>query len=49
MEFLKENSYNMVKMFVDQIAMTVFGTIVTIATSGNDDLLLVASLFWIVF
>ena len=49
MEFLKENSYNMVKMFVDQIAMTVFGTIVTIATSGNDDLLLVASLFSIVF
>ncbi len=49
MEFLKENSYNMVKMFVDQIAMTVFGTIVTIATSGNDDLLLIASLFSIVF
>ena len=36
-------------MFVDQIAMTVFGTIVTIATSGNDDLLLGASLFSIGF
>lgn len=39
----------MVKMFVDQIAMTVFGTIVTMATSQNDDLLLVASLFSIIF
>lgn len=49
MEFLKTNSYYIVRMIGVQISMAVFGTIVTIATRSNDNLLLVASLFSIAF
>ncbi|MCI8388132.1 MAG: hypothetical protein HFE63_06655 [Clostridiales bacterium] len=48
-DFIKENSYNMVKMFVDQIAMTIFGTIMAIATSRSNTMLLIASIFSILF
>jgi hypothetical protein len=47
--FLKENSYSMVKMFVNQIAMTVFGTMLALATAGNPTLLLCSSIFAILF
>ena len=47
--FLKENSYSMVKMFVNQIAMTVFGTMLALATAGNPTLLLCSSIFSILF
>ncbi len=48
-KFLKEQSYNMVKLFLNQIALTVFGMILTIATSKNASLLLAASIFSILF
>lgn len=48
-DFIKENSYNMVKMFLNQIAMTVFGTMLAIATRSNDTLLLATSIFSILF
>ena len=47
--FLKENSYSMVKMFVNQIGMTVFGTMLALATAGNDTLLLLSSIFAVLF
>lgn len=48
-EFFKENSYSMVKMFIDQLAMTIFGTMLAIATSQNAQLLLASSIFAILF
>lgn len=47
--FLKEQSYNMVKLFLNQIALTVFGTVLAIATSKNDSLLLASSIFSVLF
>ncbi len=47
--FLKEQSYNMVKLFLNQIALTVFGTVLTLSTSKNNSLLLAASIFSIIF
>ena len=47
--FLKENSYSMVKMFVNQIGMPVFGTMLALATAGNPTLLLCSSIFAILF
>lgn len=49
MKFIKENSYNMFKMFLDQIAMTVFGTMLSFATLKNEGLLLASSIFSILF
>ncbi|MBQ8249630.1 MAG: hypothetical protein IJY93_07100 [Clostridia bacterium] len=48
-KFLKEQSYNMVKLFLNQIALTVFGTILMLSTSENDSLLLASSIFSILF
>ncbi len=47
--FLKEYSYSMVRMFVTQIGMTVFGTMLALAAAKNDSLLLACSIFSILF
>lgn len=38
--FFKENSYSMVKLFLNQVGMTVFGTMVCMATQNNKALLI---------
>ena len=47
--FLREHSYSMVKLFLNQIGLTVFGTMLALATAQNDTLLLASSIFSIVF
>lgn len=47
--FLKENSYSITKMIINQVGMTVFGTVLAFATSMNQTLFLATSLFSIVF
>ncbi len=47
--FLKDQSYNIVKLFLNQIALTVFGTVLALSTSQNASLLLASSLFSILF
>ncbi len=43
--FLKDNSYSIFKMFVNQIGMTIFGITLSLATHQNDTLLLMTSVF----
>lgn len=47
--FLKENSYSGVKIFLTQIVMSFFGTMLAIATLKNASLLLWSSVFSVVF
>lgn len=47
--FLKEHSYNMVKLFLNQIGMTVFGTMLALALSRHADLLVISGVFSVVF
>jgi len=47
--FLKEHSYTIVKMIINQIGMTVFGLMLAMATASNSTLLLLTSIFSIVF
>jgi hypothetical protein len=47
--FVKENSYLMFKMFVNQLGMTIFAIILTFATNQNDTLFLIVSIFSILF
>lgn len=47
--FFRENSYSMVRLFLNQIALTVFGTMLALATAKNDTLLLVTSIFSVLF
>ncbi len=47
--FIKENSYNMVKMLINQFGMTIFGTMLALATAKNDTLLLASSIFATLF
>ncbi len=47
--FLKENSYSSVKMFLTQIVMSFFGTMLAISTLSNPSLLLWSSIFSILF
>lgn len=47
--FLKENTYSMVKLFLNQIAITVFATMLSIATFSNRKTLLFISIFSILF
>ncbi|MGN1127926.1 MAG: hypothetical protein ACI4T6_03110 [Candidatus Flemingiibacterium sp.] len=47
--FLKENSYSMVKVFLTQIVMSFFGTMLAIATLSNPSLLLASSVFSVLF
>ncbi|MBQ8552265.1 MAG: hypothetical protein IJ428_05580 [Clostridia bacterium] len=42
--FLKEHSYNMVKLFLNQIGLTVFGTMLCISTQNNPPLLIGSSI-----
>ncbi len=43
--FFKDNSYNIIKLFLNQIGITVFGTMLALATSNNSSLLLASSIF----
>jgi hypothetical protein len=47
--FLKENSYNMVRLFVYQFGMTVFGSSLAMASQANKPLLLITSIFATLF
>ena len=47
--FFRENSYSMVRLFLNQIALTVFGTMLALATAKNDTLLIVTSIFSVLF
>lgn len=47
--FFKEHGYNMVKLFINQIGITVFGTMLMLATTGNSTLYIIASVFSILF
>ena len=49
LNFLKENSYTIFKMIVNQIGMTIFGLVLFMATSQNDTLLLISSIFSVAF
>lgn len=49
LKFLKENSYNIFKMAVNQIGMTIFGLVLFMATCQNDTLLVISSVFSIAF
>ncbi len=42
--FFKEHSYSMVKLFLNQIVMSVFGTILCISTSSNTPLLVASGI-----
>ena len=43
--FFKDNSYSIFKMFINQIGMTIFGIALSFATSKNDTLFLLSSIF----
>lgn len=45
LNFIRENSYTIIKMIVNQIGMTVFGLMLAMATSSNSYLLLLTSIF----
>lgn len=47
--FLKENSYVIVKMILNQFGMTVFGLMLAMATSSNETLLLITGVFSVIF
>ncbi len=47
--FLKEHSYNMVKLFLNQIGMTVFGTMLALALSRHESLLIASGVFSVIF
>ncbi len=47
--FIKENSYSMVKMFINQLGMTIFGTMLALSTGNNNSLLLASSIFSVLF
>ncbi len=44
LHFLKENSYTIVKCLVNQLAMTMFGMMLCLATQKHETLLLISSL-----
>jgi len=47
--FIKENSYIIVKMMLNQFGTAVFGLMLALATSSNETLLLVTGLFSVIF
>lgn len=49
LNFFKENSYTIFKMFVNQIGMTIFGITLSMATMQNNTLLLLSSVFSMLF
>lgn len=48
-DFFKRYSYNSVKIFVNQVAISLLGAGLALATASNDTLLAVTSIFAIVF
>jgi len=49
LNFFREYSYSIIKMLINQVGMTVFGLILSLATSQNEKLLVFSSIFSIVF
>ncbi|MCL2516997.1 MAG: hypothetical protein FWF15_00410 [Oscillospiraceae bacterium] len=49
LNFLKENSYSIVKMMIYQFGLTVFGFMLSMSVGQNEFLQLVASIFAIIF
>ncbi|MBQ7161915.1 MAG: hypothetical protein IJR90_09430 [Clostridia bacterium] len=50
LKFLKENSYNIVRLFLSQIALAVFGLVMTIFTQNMSDMVyLTVGIFCVVF
>ncbi len=47
--FFKDNSYSIFKMFINQIGMTIFGISLSFATSNNNTLFLLSSIFSVCF
>lgn len=47
--FLKGYSYDIFKMFVNQLGMTMFGLVLSMPTSNNETLFLISSAFAIIF
>ncbi len=47
--FFKQHSFDMVKLFLNQIAMTVFATMLTLAAVKNKNLALAVSIFSVLF
>ncbi len=48
-DFFKEHSFNMVKLFLNQIVMSVFGIMLWMAVLANKPVLLAASIFSVLF
>lgn len=48
-EFWKSNSYNIIKCLLNQVAITMFGLMIALATMQNETMLLLGSLFSIGF
>ena len=49
MKFLKENSYNIVKMLLNQLGIGILALVMTMATHQNDQLYFLTSIFCIIF
>ena len=49
MKFIKEHSYDITKLLINQLAMTVFGLVLSLAFNANDTLLLLVSIFSVCF
>ena len=47
--FLKDNGYIIFKMMVNQLGMTMFGLMLSLATAQNDTLFLITSIFSVLF
>ena len=42
--FIKDNSYNIFKMFLNQIGLAIFALVMSVATYNNDTLFLITGL-----
>ncbi len=49
LNFLRDNSYHIFKMFVNQLGMTMFGLALSMATAQNDNFFLASSIFAVLF
>lgn len=47
--FLRDNSYHIFKMFVNQLGMTMFGLALSMATAQNDTFFFASSIFAVIF
>lgn len=48
-EFFRENSDNIIKLFVNQIGMTIFGLLLSVATFQNKELLMWTGVLTVIF